>query len=585
MISRALFLLSLGICLILAVSMLGCGGGNTPAGQEQGDPKATNTPAAAGTTDTTRAPTPASTRAAPSATPRSAQTTPVGMTGSAPTPTSAQTQTRQSSPQATAVPVSTSTPAPTPVPTKRPRPRLITQVTSETNRRALAAIYEYTDGENWTYNRNWPDGKHLGEWSGVNDDRWGDIVALELPGNGLRGEVPPELGNLRAISRIDLSHNELSGELPPELTNIRELGFLDLSNNNVTGELTPELQEFFSDPDMNFLDLSYNPELTGTISSESPLLGRGGALEGLQGIVGTQIEVTERTVLISLASSLRQDPRSEGNWGQRGSHGDWHGITLDSQNRVVGLQVNSADIEAIPEAIGLLTELTVLDLCGNRITHIPESFQVLKNLVELDLTGNPLVALGPAEPVGLLHPRVPFDLGMLPNLKVLKLDGSRLREPSYQRNQNYIANLCLPDKIKQLLDMSRSVLTEVGFCDEQAAAQGQAEQELQARLDVEKQALKDLYNATNGSNWWDSGSWMSDKPVAEWFGVKTAGNGEVYELELYNNNLSGELPETIANLSKLRRLSIYDNQLTGCVPNALRNQLTDAQLGNIDFCP
>ncbi|WP_373518418.1 leucine-rich repeat domain-containing protein [Pricia sp.] len=83
----------------------------------------------------------------------------------------------------------------------------------------------------------------------------------------------------------------------------------------------------------------------------------------------------------------------------------------------------------------------------------------------------------------------------------------------------------------------------------------------------EKQALIDLYNATGGPSW--SNSWDIDNTEpCQWHGV-TVINGNVSELELYNNGLSGSIPASIGDLFYLNKLSLASNQLSGNIPPEL----------------
>ena len=75
-----------------------------------------------------------------------------------------------------------------------------------------------------------------------------------------------------------------------------------------------------------------------------------------------------------------------------------------------------------------------------------------------------------------------------------------------------------------------------------------------------------LYRATDGQNWIESGNWLSDRPIGEWYGVDTDRDGRVTGLSLNSNKLSGRIPSEIGDLVELRRLDIRDNELTGEVP-------------------
>ena len=91
--------------------------------------------------------------------------------------------------------------------------------------------------------------------------------------------------------------------------------------------------------------------------------------------------------------------------------------------------------------------------------------------------------------------------------------------------------------------------------------------------------LVEFYNATNGDNWKDNTNWLSDKPLAEWYGIETT-NWRVTEVDLHDNNLSGPIPASLGNLTQLIDLRLYDNQLSGPIPTELGNlsNLTELNL-------
>ena len=61
------------------------------------------------------------------------------------------------------------------------------------------------------------------------------------------------------------------------------------------------------------------------------------------------------------------------------------------------------------------------------------------------------------------------------------------------------------------------------------------------------------------------------KPLGDWYGVSTDENGRVTHLELHDNGLSGELPESLGNLTHLQTLRLNDNQLSGSIPASWEN--------------
>ena len=96
----------------------------------------------------------------------------------------------------------------------------------------------------------------------------------------------------------------------------------------------------------------------------------------------------------------------------------------------------------------------------------------------------------------------------------------------------------------------------------------------------ERAALVALYNAANGPNWTQNDNWLSEEPLAAWYGVATDENGSVTELRLPDIGLSGPLPDLSA-LTNLTSLDLESNQLRGPVPalSAL-SSLTSLDLGH-----
>ncbi|MGL5682311.1 MAG: leucine-rich repeat domain-containing protein [Marinifilaceae bacterium] len=79
-------------------------------------------------------------------------------------------------------------------------------------------------------------------------------------------------------------------------------------------------------------------------------------------------------------------------------------------------------------------------------------------------------------------------------------------------------------------------------------------------------ALVTLYNACEGTEWHDT--WDLKLPIDEWYGVSMEG-GRVYDVELYYNNLKGQLPEELTKLDKMERFHANGNALTGELPKWL----------------
>ncbi len=107
-------------------------------------------------------------------------------------------------------------------------------------------------------------------------------------------------------------------------------------------------------------------------------------------------------------------------------------------------------------------------------------------------------------------------------------------------------------------------------------------------------ALKALYESTNGANWTNRSFWdmvsehempLPDCDLSFLHGVSLNTNNRVNIVDLFNNNLSGELPVAINTLSELNTLSLNDNKLSGKLPQAIGelSQLSSLSLSNNNF--
>ena len=114
---------------------------------------------------------------------------------------------------------------------------------AETDREALVALYNATNGENWFESDNWLSDAPPGEWYGVTTNDDGRVIALVLDDNNLSGEIPAELGSLFYLKWLRLGGNGLSGEIPAELGSLFALRELDLSTNNLSGCVPSSLED------------------------------------------------------------------------------------------------------------------------------------------------------------------------------------------------------------------------------------------------------------------------------------------------------------------------------------------------------
>ena len=97
-------------------------------------------------------------------------------------------------------------------------------------------------------------------------------------------------------------------------------------------------------------------------------------------------------------------------------------------------------------------------------------------------------------------------------------------------------------------------------------------------------ALAVLYYNNGGSGWKDKTNWLSNKSHCDWYGVACCGGhtgvlcgtmpiNAVAELDLFENNLSNSIPDSLVLLQELQALYLSKNSLTGTIPGETFRQM------------
>jgi hypothetical protein len=132
-------------------------------------------------------------------------------------------------------------------------------------RNALIALYNSTDGDNWTNKHGWLVDSNECDWHGVFctlPPEHVRILGLRL--NGLVGSIPEALKDLDYLENLQLDENQLSGPIPKELGYLSNLTYMDLSENQLSGPIPEDFRHLTN---LTWLDLSHN-ELTNVIPAE-----------------------------------------------------------------------------------------------------------------------------------------------------------------------------------------------------------------------------------------------------------------------------------------------------------------------------
>ncbi|NMH85961.1 leucine-rich repeat domain-containing protein [Flavivirga algicola] len=223
---------------------------------------------------------------------------------------------------------------------------------SQTERDALMALYNATDGANWTNNTNWGTSVPVCDWYGVTVAN-GSVTRLILNNNQLSGTIPSQLEDLTNLIELNLSNNQLFGSIPSEIGGLLNLTHLYLFDNQLSGIIPNELGNLTS---LVHLYLYVN-QLTGNIPSEL------GNLTNL-----SRLRLTSNQFTGSIPSSLSNLTSL---------------IILElANNNLTG---------GIPSELGTLNNLEQLYLYNNQLTgSIPNTFETLPNLTRLRIYSNQL---------------------------------------------------------------------------------------------------------------------------------------------------------------------------------------------------
>ena len=265
---------------------------------------------------------------------------------------------------------------------------------------ALIALYDSTNGSNWTDNTNWLTNEPVSNWYGITVEN-NRVVKLDLSLNNLVGTIPPNFKDLTALTELNLERNEISGSFPEEVLALSNLTVLNLRNNNFSGPIPTNIDTLTK---LEYLKL-YNNPLTGQLPSE---LGNLSNLIDLR-ISGTQIDGPIPPELGNLDKltylALRQNKLDGSIPPELGKL-----INLTS----LELYMNELTGE-IPPELGNLIKLDRLFLLSNQLTgEIPHELGNLTQIDNLQLNNNKLTGT------------IPTELGKLNNLRILFLGGNEL---------------------------------------------------------------------------------------------------------------------------------------------------------------
>ncbi|CAL9218024.1 unnamed protein product [Arabidopsis halleri] len=260
---------------------------------------------------------------------------------------------------------------------------------------------------------------------------------LNLRNNSLSGSLPEIFMNAKRLSSLDVSHNRLDGKLPAsligcsalevlnvgsnriddmfpfQLNSLQELQVLVLHSNKFHGMLHNADGSWFGFPQLKIIDVSHN-EFFGTLPFDYFLNWTGMSSNGENNLEPEYIANPSGAYYISLVLMSK-------------------GVSMEMERILTiytAIDFSGNQLHGqIPDSVGLLKELRILNMSSNAFTgHIPSSLANLTNLESLDLSQNKISG------------EIPPELGTLSSLEWInvshnQLVGSIPRGTQFQRQK------------------------------------------------------------------------------------------------------------------------------------------------------
>ncbi len=93
-------------------------------------------------------------------------------------------------------------------------------------RETLMAIYNAMDGPHWqAILNNWNDNTALKDWSFVTTNEKGCVTELVFKYTSVKGQIPPEIGQLKMLRKLDFGWRQLNSTIPPEIGQLKNLEY------------------------------------------------------------------------------------------------------------------------------------------------------------------------------------------------------------------------------------------------------------------------------------------------------------------------------------------------------------------------
>ncbi|RXH85259.1 hypothetical protein DVH24_042027 [Malus domestica] len=347
------------------------------------------------------------------------------------------------------------------------------------------------------------------------------LQEISLSTNGLVGSISENVGKLSKLKLMRLHYNNLQGHLPPSLMNCTNLVEINLGFNFFSGNIS--VLDFSKLTQLSKLDCISN-NLTGTlpISLYSCKFLKALRLSSndFEGQIQPEILQLKNLTFLSLSDNRLTNVT-----------GAMKLLTGFKSLKVLLLAINFKGEEMPDGDITVdsgLQNLCVFNLLGCHMTgHIPAWISKLGKLEVLNLSFNRLTGT------------IPGWLGTLPHLFLLML------------NDNLISGEFPKELCRLQALVSQKVANETGHCSFELPVYFQRGNNAIV-LSSQYKYLRNMPRVISLRN-------------------KSLSGSIPFEIGQFINKFSGNIPDQIANLTKLERLELNSNRLSGEIPSSLSN--------------
>ena len=252
----------------------------------------------------------------------------------------------------------------------------------------LQHLYESAGGTHWRARGRWLHGNgNVCRWHGIECDGSKEVLSIDIGGNGARGTLPSQLGQLSRLRVLNIDESQLSGTLPTQLAGLTYLTTILLASNHRLSGSIPRLDKLAS---LTELDVS-RTRLSGTLSS---LFGSNHALRRLQldhtalsGTVPSQLGLLRAQSLFLHESRLLSGTLSRNLFTGPLSTSLYHGASVAS-TRLSG---------TLPTQLGLAARLRSLWVVHTAVSGTVPSQLGALHLTEMELHANRLSGSLPSQ--------------------------------------------------------------------------------------------------------------------------------------------------------------------------------------------